>query len=124
MGRRHRAELGHALELRTLAALTREQKTSSRETLFQERRELDEVLGPLRERQALGAADLRADVPKIEAPTLVICGENDIPSFLESARWLAGNIKGAKLEWLPGARHASVIECPELAVKLLREFLS
>ncbi len=74
--------------------------------------------------EALGAADLRADVPKIKAPTLVMCGEHDIPSFLESARWLASNINGAKLAWLPRARHASVIECPELAVKLLREFLT
>jgi 3-oxoadipate enol-lactonase len=74
--------------------------------------------------EALGAADLRADAAKIEAPTLVMCGEQDIPSFLESARSLAANIPGAKLAWLPRARHASVIECPELAVGLLREFLS
>jgi 3-oxoadipate enol-lactonase len=73
--------------------------------------------------EALGAADLRAEARKIKAPTLVMCGENDIPSFLESARWLAANIAGARLAWLPRARHASVIECPELAVSLLREFL-
>jgi 3-oxoadipate enol-lactonase len=73
--------------------------------------------------EALGAADLRDDAPKITAPTLVICGENDIPSFLDSARWLAGTIKGAKLAWLPRARHASAIECPDLAVKLLDDFL-
>lgn len=73
--------------------------------------------------EALGAADLRDDAGRITAPTLVICGENDIPSFLESARWLAGNIKNAKLAWLPQARHASVIECPELAVKLIGDFL-
>jgi 3-oxoadipate enol-lactonase len=74
--------------------------------------------------EALGAADLRGDVGKITAPTLVMCGENDIPSFLESARWLAGNIKNAKLAWLPQARHASVIECPDLAVKLIGDFLA
>ncbi len=73
--------------------------------------------------EALGAADLRDDAAKITAPTLVICGENDIPSFLDSARWLAGTIKGAKLAWLQQARHASVIECPDLAVKLLGDFL-
>ena len=74
--------------------------------------------------EALGAADLRAEAPWINAPTLVICGEKDIPSFLDSARWLAANIKSAKLAWLPQARHASVIECPEQAVRLLRDFLS
>ncbi len=74
--------------------------------------------------EALGAADLCADVLRIKAPTLVMCGENDIPSFLDSACWLADSIQGAKLAWLPQARHASVIECPELAVRLLREFLT
>ena len=74
--------------------------------------------------EALGAADLRAEAAKIKVPTLVMCGENDIPSFLESARWLTANIVGAKLVWLPRARHASVIECPQLAVDLLREFLA
>lgn len=73
--------------------------------------------------EALGAADLRNDAGKITAPTLVMCGENDIPSFLESARWLVGNIENATLAWLPQARHASVIECPELAVKLIGDFL-
>lgn len=73
--------------------------------------------------EALGAADLCDDAGKIRAPTLVMSGENDIPSFLDSARWLAGNIKGARLAWLPQARHASVIECPELAVKLIGDFL-
>jgi len=73
--------------------------------------------------EALGAADLRDDARNIAAPTLVMCGENDIPSFLDSARWLADNIKNAKLAWLPQARHASVIECPDLAVKLIGDFL-
>jgi 3-oxoadipate enol-lactonase len=73
--------------------------------------------------EALGAADLRADAAQIRAPTLVMCGEDDIPSFLDSARWLASNIAGATLAWLPQARHASVLECPDLAKKLLSDFL-
>ena len=73
--------------------------------------------------EALAAADLRDDAAKIAAPTLVICGDDDIPSFLDAARWLTANIKGAKLEWLPGARHASVIEQPDRTIALLRDFL-
>ena len=73
--------------------------------------------------EALAAADLRDDAVKIDTPTLVICGDDDIPSFLEAARWLTANIKGAKLEWLPGARHASVIEQPDRTIALLRDFL-
>jgi 3-oxoadipate enol-lactonase len=71
--------------------------------------------------EALAAADLRGDAVTIRAPTLVICGDDDIPSFLEAARWLAENIGGARLSWLAGARHASVLEHPVLS--LLREFL-
>jgi len=73
--------------------------------------------------EALAAADLRGDAANIKAPTMVICGDDDIPSFLEAARWLAANIKGAGLEWLPGAKHASVLEQPERTLELLRKFL-
>jgi pimeloyl-ACP methyl ester carboxylesterase len=54
----------------------------------------------------------------------VICGDDDIPSFLDAARWLAATIPDAKLAWLAGARHASVLEQPEEARRLMRDFLS
>ena len=73
--------------------------------------------------EALAAADLRAAAAKIVAPTLVICGDDDIPSFLDAARWLERNIKGARLAWLAKARHASVIERPSEALALMRKFL-
>lgn len=73
--------------------------------------------------EALGAADLRDLVPKIAAPTLVVCGDDDIPSFRDAARWLAATIPNAELAWLAGARHASVIEQPDEARRLMREFL-
>lgn len=73
--------------------------------------------------EALAAADLRAAAAKIAAPTLVICGDDDIPSFLDAARWLENNIKGAHLAWLARARHASVIERPSEALALMRTFL-
>jgi 3-oxoadipate enol-lactonase len=73
--------------------------------------------------EALAAADLREDVKRISAPTLVVCGDEDIPSFLDAARWLATNITGAKAAWIAHARHASVLERPEEGRRLLREFL-
>jgi 3-oxoadipate enol-lactonase len=73
--------------------------------------------------EALAAADLRTLAPQIAAPTLVLCGDDDIASFLDAARWLAANIRGARLAWLPRARHASVLERPAEAVALMREFL-
>jgi 3-oxoadipate enol-lactonase len=73
--------------------------------------------------EALAAADLRPLVGNIVSPTLVVCGDDDIPSFLESARWLAANIKGAQLKWIARAKHASVLERPDQAVAILRNFL-
>jgi len=73
--------------------------------------------------EALAAADLRTAAAKIAVPTLVICGDDDIPSFLDAARWLESNIKDAQLAWLAQARHASVIERPSEALALMRKFL-
>jgi 3-oxoadipate enol-lactonase len=66
---------------------------------------------------------LRPLAGKIAAPTLIVCGDDDIPSFLDAARWLTENIRGARLEWIAKAKHASVIERPDQALALLRNFL-
>ncbi len=73
--------------------------------------------------EALARADLRDRAPKIKARTLVICGDDDIPSFLDAARWLSANIAGAELSWIPQTRHASVIEDPQSAVRIMKSFL-
>ena len=73
--------------------------------------------------ECLAAADLRPLAAKITAPTLVVCGDEDVPAFQDAARWLAANIKGAKLEWLAPARHASVLEQPAAFVAAMRKFL-
>jgi 3-oxoadipate enol-lactonase len=73
--------------------------------------------------EALASADLREDTKRIAAPTLVVCGDADIPSFIDAARWLAENISGAESAWIPRARHASVAERPDQALRLMRDFL-
>jgi 3-oxoadipate enol-lactonase len=73
--------------------------------------------------EALAAADLRALSAQIKARALVVCGDDDIPSFLDAARLLSSTIGGAKLSWIPQAKHASVLEQPDAGVKLIREFL-
>jgi 3-oxoadipate enol-lactonase len=74
-------------------------------------------------RDALAKADLRQDVARIEAPTLIMCGKDDLPSFLDAAQWLADHIPDAKLAWLPDARHAAVLEQPNVALAQMRDFL-
>lgn len=74
--------------------------------------------------EALAAADLRELVPQIKARTLVLCGDDDIPSFLDAARLLAADISGAELTWIAGTRHASILEKPQEALKMIIEFLT
>jgi 3-oxoadipate enol-lactonase len=73
--------------------------------------------------EALAAANLHELAPKIRARTLVVCGDDDIPSFLDAARWLAGNISDAELLWIAGTRHASVLEKPQFAVQAISDFM-
>jgi 3-oxoadipate enol-lactonase len=74
--------------------------------------------------ETLARADLRELTPTIKAPTLVVCGTEDIPDFQEAARWMAKAIPNARLEWLSPARHASPLEQPEAFGKMLRSFLT
>jgi 3-oxoadipate enol-lactonase len=73
--------------------------------------------------EALAAADLRALLPRIAAPTLVVCGEEDVLPFREAAREFAAAIGDARIEWLAQARHASVLERPDAFLAAARRFL-
>jgi 3-oxoadipate enol-lactonase len=73
---------------------------------------------------ALGAADLRAIVPKIVAPTAVFCGDEELPPFKEAATWLTRSITGARFRELSPARHCSILEQPQAFRRALREFLA
>lgn len=74
--------------------------------------------------EALAAADLRPLAPRITAPTMVVCGSEDIPEFIEAANWLHDQIAGSRLEWLSPARHCSILEKPEAFISLCRSFLA
>jgi len=73
---------------------------------------------------ALRAADLRAIVPKIRAPTLVFCGDQELPPFKEAAQWLTRSIGGARFQALGPARHCSILEQPQAFRHALKEFLA
>ncbi|HEY6585013.1 MAG TPA: adenylate/guanylate cyclase domain-containing protein, partial [Gaiellaceae bacterium] len=49
--------------------------------------------------------DVRPALPTISVPTLVLQREGDLDVKLEEARWIAGQIPGAKLVELPGNDH-------------------
>jgi 3-oxoadipate enol-lactonase len=74
--------------------------------------------------EALAAADLRPILGSIAAPTLVVCGREDLPSFIEAAQLLSRQIRDAELLWLAPARHASILERPQDFMAALLPFLN
>jgi pimeloyl-ACP methyl ester carboxylesterase len=64
-------------------------------------------------RELFHAFDHRGDLGRIEAPTLVITGEDDFITGPLCAREIAQGIAGAELVILPGSGHFSFVEAPE-----------
>lgn len=62
-------------------------------------------------------------LPRIQAPTLVLHGTDDHLNPTANAPLLAGRIPGARLELIPGARHAYFEEFRAVASPLVLDFL-
>ncbi len=71
---------------------------------------------------ALLGLDLTAVLGRLDAPTLVIGGTNDVITPPAESRRLAELIPGARLELLPGAGHMIMLERTELFHGLLLGF--
>ena len=72
---------------------------------------------------ALREADLRAAVPRITIPTLVLAGSHDPAVPIDDVRWLAGHIPGARFVELPTA-HLSNVEAPGAFNETISSFLA
>jgi 3-oxoadipate enol-lactonase len=71
--------------------------------------------------EALAEADLTHDVRScITVPTTVVCGTEDLPPFVQAARWLAQTLPQAELRWIEGAKHASALERPSEFAAIIR----
>lgn len=68
-----------------------------------------------------GVADL---LGRVQVPTLVVVGEEDVATTPEKAERLRDGIAGAELVVVPGAGHMSTIERPEAVTRALRAFLA
>ncbi|TYB61790.1 4-carboxymuconolactone decarboxylase [Nonomuraea sp. PA05] len=68
---------------------------------------------------ALAGYDLRADLPKITVPTLVVAGREDPATPPAHARELADGIRDATLVELPGAAHLAPADQPERVTQAL-----
>lgn len=81
-----------------------------------DRRALHEGLGILRD------ADLRAEIPGIGAPALVIHGDCDNVVPPAAGRWLADALPNARLHRFEACAHLPFLSRPEACAALVRQF--
>ena len=72
--------------------------------------------------EAIDALDLRALLPSIAAPTLVIAGAYDVATPPEMGRAIAAAIPGARFEVVDAA-HLAAVELPDVVGRLVLEHL-
>lgn len=73
--------------------------------------------------RALGVADLRDAITGLDVPTVVIVGEHDPATPPEHAADLQARIPGAALHVVPGAKHLTPLEQPDVVARLLLDVL-
>jgi pimeloyl-ACP methyl ester carboxylesterase len=67
--------------------------------------------------------DIMEEVGGIDAPTLIICGDQDALTPIKYSRYLAERIAGSRLEVIEGAGHMVMLERPEQFNKKVELFL-
>jgi pimeloyl-ACP methyl ester carboxylesterase len=86
-----------------------------------------------RQNQSLGTDESLAQEPdppaigrlgKIQVPTLVVVGANDIPAILKTADVLAGSIDSARKVVIPDSAHVPNMEHPQEFNRLVLDFLA
>lgn len=73
--------------------------------------------------EMLGTADVRPGLSKIKVPTRVLVGDEDYATPLPMAETMHKGIAGSTLTIVPGARHLSPLEIPDLVAEKIREVL-
>lgn len=66
--------------------------------------------------------DIRLNLKRTRAPTLVIWGEKDRLTPLEHGRRIADLLPDARFEITPGIRHLPMVSAPEAVARLMVEF--
>lgn len=72
---------------------------------------------------AVKAIDLRADAPLVRCPALVISAAQDKIFPPSQGEVLAGSLRNARFEIVPGAGHNLIVEKPDVVADLLTGFL-
>lgn len=121
-------EKDHAATLRRFLALQvrgsegeREMLAALRERLFSRGEpNLAALRGGL---EILRDADLRALLPQIKQPTLVIAGQRDKLTPPAASQYLAVSMPNARLAEIEEAAHAPFLSHPEIFIRLLKSYL-
>jgi 3-oxoadipate enol-lactonase len=74
--------------------------------------------------EVVGHLDLRGDLPKITAPTLVVAGAEDVATPPATGRALADGILGASFVEIPDVAHLGNVERPDTVTDLIRTHLT
>lgn len=75
-------------------------------------------------RAFLNDVTMTNELSQIEAPTLVVCGDEDILKPRHFSETIANEIPGAELMLIPGCGHVAVFEKPETLATIIRGFLA
>ena len=73
--------------------------------------------------RACDAYDLSDQLDRVQAPTLILVGEDDKMTPLRLSKELASGIKNAKLEVIPDSGHMVVLEKPKWVGQRIKGFL-
>jgi len=67
--------------------------------------------------------DFMKEVEKIDLPTLILCGDDDVLTPVLYSQFLHSRIKGSKLEVLPNAGHMVMMESPKAFNEKIHGFI-
>jgi len=73
--------------------------------------------------EAIAAMDLRADLPDIAAPTLVIAASADLATPREHAERIVAGVPGARLAVIDDAAHLAAVEQAGTVTRLILDHL-
>jgi pimeloyl-ACP methyl ester carboxylesterase len=73
--------------------------------------------------RALGEHDAYDVVPRVTCPTLIITGDHDVMTPVQTARRIQAQIPGCELVVIPGATHYAAVEFPTEVIGALEAFL-
>lgn len=68
--------------------------------------------------------DVRKDLPRISAKTLVVCGDKDRMTFPKFSHYLHANIPGSELRFIKDSGHMLPLEKPEALAQVVQAFLA